>query len=154
MLGSEKNNTGFGTMLGSVKASPDSWTATISGLYLAADALSGIICMFSYKALFEQDGVGAQTGIRNFFCAMGAFIGMCGYITAFVYNSSWSEYKPPVTEEAKDVEQQALIKKQNQETPAGSFDGCVTLPTDREVVAPRDRVFPSGCLRGNVHCRG
>jgi nitrate/nitrite transporter NarK len=117
LAGQGSKGLGFGTMLGSAKASPDSMVGTISGVYLAFDALSGILCMYSYSWFFETPGAAGVQPMANFFVCMGVFIGVCGAITALVYQTKYVEYaklveesKPKDNETDMESEQQALIK--------------------------------------------
>ena len=56
LAGQGSKGLGFGTLLGTIRNSPENKSSMISGVYLMLDACSAIICIFVY------DGIKAATG--------------------------------------------------------------------------------------------
>lgn len=76
---------GFGALLGTVAAVPDSWASVISGIYLCLDACSAVLAMATYKGIFEESSLAPKWKVFGFFLTLAVVILSIGIISGVVY---------------------------------------------------------------------
>ncbi|CAD7948429.1 unnamed protein product [Amoebophrya sp. A25] len=109
--GQGSKGLGFGTLLGTIRNSPEHLSSMISGVYLMFDACSALFCIFIF------DGIQAATDYKNldpeeqapimqsFFIGLGCAVGTVGVFSGVMYYLfSPSNKNAELSAEEEDIE--------------------------------------------------
>ncbi len=90
LAGQGSKGLGFGTLLGTIRAVPDTWATAISGIYLMLDAMSSVFCMSAYDGIYGQGKEAKEMDqiaedLQSFFVLLACVIGGIGLVAGFTY---------------------------------------------------------------------
>ncbi|CAD7950646.1 unnamed protein product [Amoebophrya sp. A120] len=118
LAGQGSKGLGFGTLLGTIRNSPESMCTLISGLYLMLDAMSAVICLKAYDFYKEANNFTTEeekaSGMMTFFIALGSLIGAVGVSAGLMYYFFTPKAEAEVS--VADLEKQANRKSVNSAT--------------------------------------